>query len=62
MLKRYYYLVNPLCAMAAQGMKTYELHSANSSLAKTLQTRELFKFSELKTKSSSVLPPVGYVV
>ena len=22
MLKRYYYLANPLCAMAAQGMKT----------------------------------------
>ncbi len=27
MLKRYYYPVNPLCAMAAQGMKTvYQTH------------------------------------
>ncbi len=32
MLKRYYYPVNPLCAMAAQGMKTVYADPWNTSM------------------------------
>ena len=32
MLKRYYYLVNPSCAMAAQGMKTVYADPWNTSM------------------------------
>jgi hypothetical protein len=32
MLRRYYYLVNPLCAMAAQGMKTVYADPWNTSM------------------------------
>ena len=32
MLRRYYYLVNPSCAMAAQGMKTVYADPWNTSM------------------------------